>query len=157
MQQRELFLKQVLPILKSFPTFRLSIINRRNIENSIRDVINVKSIYNALDKPDVKVFKEKHAQFEIIKLLLKENDLFKDYSIEDEGVGLQILFDEIKYSPVIFFFNEIPKIRFEVENAAIFLINEDMSKVYFCGLFDKEQLKSRIIEENRIRYFVRFN
>ena len=157
MQQKDLFLRRILPILKTFPSLKLSILDKKKIEETVRSLLNTKSIYNALDLPDVRLLKERHTQLEAMKLLIKEKDLFTNYSIENNIEGFSIIIDSIKYTPVIFFFNEIPKINFQIENAAIFLFTEDLEKVFFCGLYDEKILNSVTIVENNMRYLVNFD
>jgi hypothetical protein len=156
MNNREEFSRNILPHIKNFPCYNLSVTDRRNIEESVRKSVNAKSIYKALDIPDVRLFKDLFTQMELIQLFIKKSDLFKNYIISRENGDFSLLIDDKKYHIVSFFFNEIPIIHNEFDNVAIFLFSEDLRKVFFCGLFDSEKLKTRVVAENKRKYIINF-
>lgn len=150
------FSQYVLPYIKSFSSYVLSVTDRKQIEDQIKDLVKAKSIYNALDIPDVRKYKEILTKETLISLFIHKNKSFRDHLMEKEGNNLFIQHQDRRYNIVSFQFNELPILNGLIENIAVFLFNEELTKVFFCGLFCKADLKHRLYLENNKTYLIQF-
>jgi hypothetical protein len=134
------FLRNYSGLLNSLPQCLYTKFECQNIEKSIFSDLNQKNKYVALDLPDNKNLVLSKRNFALVLNSLVKIESLKKFSIKTINNIHLLVAKKTTFDLIIFEFGNLPIIKNNNNDKALFLVNYPSQKVFFCGFIDHQKI-----------------